>query len=97
MESTSTSPFRSTSCDNVKVDLNVLARTFPAFDSTALHLAWQCLRAIAPERPRCDVTDRDAALIRRDRSARTFRVTNGAWPALSDPTTAAAEHSAREW
>jgi hypothetical protein len=30
MESTSTSPFRSTSCDNVKVDVNVFARTFPA-------------------------------------------------------------------
>jgi hypothetical protein len=31
-ESTSTSPFRSTPCDNVKVDLNVFARTFPALD-----------------------------------------------------------------
>jgi hypothetical protein len=29
-ESTSTAPFRSTSCDNVKVDINAFARTFPA-------------------------------------------------------------------
>ena len=34
MDSTSTSPFKSTSRDNVKVDVKVFARTFPAFIDT---------------------------------------------------------------